>query len=68
MSFEEHIMSKDNYTIIFLRKMEGIVFLILNTFCNARETMVRTAYFREMFSFECSLLRLYEQKNISLFL
>ena len=39
VSFEEHVKSKDKYTSIFSRKIEGIVFLILSTFCNARETM-----------------------------
>ena len=32
-------MSKDKYTSIFLRKIEAVVIIILQRFCNAREKM-----------------------------
>ena len=37
VSFEEQIMSEDKYTSIFSRKIEAIVFIFLQIFCNARE-------------------------------
>ena len=36
MSFEEQIMSKDKYPSIFSRKMEAIVFIILQIFFATR--------------------------------
>ena len=39
VSFEEEIMSKDKYTSIFSRKIEAIVFIFHQIFCNARERM-----------------------------
>ena len=39
VSFEEQIMSKDKYTSIFSRKIEAIVFIFHQIFCNARERM-----------------------------
>ena len=43
-SFQEQIMSKDKYQFIFSNKIEAIVFIILQRFCNAREKCLRTAY------------------------
>ena len=40
VSFEEQIMSKDNYMSMFLCKIEAIVFIILQTFCNVSEKNV----------------------------
>ena len=39
-SFQEQIMSKDKYQFIFSNKIEAIVFIILQRFCNAREKML----------------------------
>ena len=43
------------------------MFIILQTLCNAFDKSLRTAHFflREMFSFKCSLVRLFEKTNIS---
>ena len=35
VSFEEQIISKDKYASMFLHKIEAVVFIILQTFCNA---------------------------------
>ena len=40
VSFEEQIMSKDNYMSMFLCKIEAIVFIILQIFCNVSEKNV----------------------------
>ena len=60
MSFEEQIMSKDKYTSIFSGKIEAIVFIFYQIFCNARERMFTNCFLRGMFFAECSLVRLYE--------
>ena len=39
VSFEEQVMSKDKYTSMFSCKIEAIVLIILQIFCNAREEM-----------------------------
>ena len=39
VSFEEQIMSNDKYTSIFSGKIEAIVFIFYQIFCNARERM-----------------------------
>ena len=39
VSFEEQIMSKDKYPSIFLRQMEAIVFIILQTFYATRAVL-----------------------------
>ena len=43
------------------------MFIILQTLCNAFDKSLRTAYFflRGMFSFKCSLVRIFEETNIS---
>ena len=49
-------------------KIEAIVFISLKVVSNVRKKKcLRTAYclLRRMFSFECSLVRLYEQTNVS---
>ena len=40
-------MSKDKYLFIFSRKIETVVFFILEIFCNAREKYLWTAYWIE---------------------
>ena len=39
-SFQEQMMSKDKCQFIFSNKIEAIVFIILQRFCNAREKML----------------------------
>jgi len=39
VSFEEQIMSKDNYSSIFSRQMEAIVFIILQIFFATRAVL-----------------------------
>ena len=39
LSFQKQVMSKHKYPYIFLRKVEAIVFIILQIFCNARGKM-----------------------------
>ena len=65
----EVIMSKDKYLYKFWRKIEAIVFIILQIFAERVKKILRTAYCIQLgiFSFECSLVRLNEQKRISLF-
>ena len=49
-------MSKDKYTSIFLRKIEAVVIIILQRFCNAREKMfTNSLLFAELdvFFFSC---------------
>lgn len=48
-----------------MSKLEAIVFIILQIFCNACEKCLRTAYCmqRGMFSFECFLERLMNKKD-----
>ena len=43
VSVEEQIMSNDEYTSIFSRKLEAIVFTVLH----AREKVFRTAYYMQ---------------------
>ena len=67
-------MSKDKYTSIFSLQMEATVFIILQMFFAARWTKcLRTAYrqkglLRVMSTFQRSLVQLYEQTSMSLFL
>ena len=67
-------MSKDKYTSIFSCQMEATVFIILQMFFATRGTKcLRTAYrqkglLRVMSTFQCSLVQLYEQTSMSLFL
>ena len=57
-------MSKDKYTSIFLRKIEAVVIIILQRFCNAREKMfTNSLLFAE---YKCSLIRHDKRINISL--
>ena len=37
VGFEEQIISKDKYLFVFSRKIDAIVFFILQIFCDARE-------------------------------
>ena len=53
MSFEEQIISKDEYTSIFSRKLLAIVFIILQIFCNTRRKILWTAQL--FFCLECFL-------------
>ena len=39
LSFQKQVMSKHKYPYIFLRKVEAIVFIILQIFCNAHGKM-----------------------------
>ena len=39
VSFKEQIMSKDKYTSMFSHKIEAVVLIILQIFCNAHETV-----------------------------
>ena len=39
MSFEEQIMSMDKYPSVFLRQMEAIMFIILQTFFAIRAVL-----------------------------
>ena len=44
MSFVEEIMFKDKYLSIFLQQMEGIVFIILQSFFAARAVLKIVEY------------------------
>ena len=48
MSYEEQIMSKDKYPIIFSPKMEAIVFIILQTF-NATRAVLKIEEYPRIF-------------------
>ena len=63
-------MSKYKFVSTFSHKMEAFVFILLQIFFNAHEKCFQTAYcsLRGMFSFQCSLVPLYKQKNVSLLL
>lgn len=65
VSFEEQIISKDICVSIFSRKMEAIVFIILQIFFNEREKCLGTDYRLRsgMFTFQCSLIRFCELKK-----
>ena len=59
-------MSEEKYTSIFSRKVEAIVFIILQIFCKGSEKYVYEQPYciqRGMFSFRCFPLRLHEQKT-----
>ena len=51
MSFEEQIISKDKYASMFLCKIEAVVFIILQIFCNVckkkRSTSMGSFSFKE---------------------
>ena len=51
-------MSKDKYMRLFLCKIEAIVFIILQIFCNAFKIFLQIAYCMQhgMISIECSLV------------
>ena len=52
-------MSKDKYMSMFLHKIEAIVFIILQIFCNAnKKNCLQTAIClpHKIFAFECSLV------------
>ena len=71
VSFEEHIMSKDKYTSIFSRQVEAIVFITLQIFYNTREKVFTNSLLFaawNMYIFKFSLVRLYEEPNVSLLL
>ena len=67
MRFEEVIMPNDKYLYKFWRKIEVMCLLSFRYFVERVKKILRTAYCIQlgMFSFECSLLRLNEQKRIS---
>ena len=66
VNFEEQIMSKEKHKCMFWRIIEAIVFIILQYFAKSVEKILWTAYCMKCgtFSFECSLVRLNEQKKI----
>ena len=69
MSFKELLVSKDKCTSIISRQMEAIVFIILcNIFAARRTKCSRKVYLplTGMFTFQCSLVRLHKQTNMSL--
>ena len=49
MSFEEQIMSMDKYPSVFLRQMEAIMFIILQTFFEIR-AVLKTEEYRWIFT------------------
>ena len=65
VSYEEQIISKDKYKIIFSCKLGAIMFIIPQIVAKRLNKCLRTAYclLRGMFSFEYSLVRLYERKK-----
>ena len=63
VTFEQQILFKDKQTNVFSRRIEAIMFLILQVFCSAWG--LRTAH---CFRRGCSLVLLYEQTIISHFM
>ena len=53
-SFEKQIMSEEKYTSIFSRKVEAIVFIILQIFCKGSEKMFTNS--PTVYSVGCFLL------------
>ena len=69
MSFKELLVSKDKCTSIISRQMEAIVFIIPSNIFAARRTKCSRKVYRSltgMFTFQCSLVRLHKQTNMSL--
>ena len=70
MNFKELLLSKDKRTSIISRQMEATVSIILCNIFAARKTKCpRLVYLSltGMFTFQCSLVRLHKQTNMSLF-
>ena len=69
MNFKELLLSKDKRTSIISRQMEATVSIILCNIFAARKTKCpRKVYpsLTGMFTFQCSLVRLHKQTNMSL--
>ena len=59
----------NKYLVIFSSKIEAIEFICFQVFCNVHKKCLQTAYCMQhrMFSFECFLVRLNEQRRFSFF-
>ena len=69
MSFKELLLSKDKRTSIISRQMEATVSIILCNISATRKTKCPRKVYRSltgMFTFQCSLVRLHKQTNMSL--
>ena len=69
MNFKELLLSKDKRTSIISRQMEATVSIILcNNFAARKTKCPRKVYpsLTGMFTFQCSLVRLHKQTNMSL--
>ena len=68
VTFEQQILFKDKHTNVFSRRIEAIMFLILQKFCSAWGLRTAHCFRRGVYSFWCSLVLLYEQTIISHFM
>ena len=69
MSFKELFLSKDKRSSIISRQMEATVSIILCNIFAARKTKSSRKVYLSltwMFTFQCSLVRLHKQTNMSL--